>query len=497
VVGLLLLIAASALNAWRLRDPVSPFLLGVLVLALMPATMRLVHAPDWASGVALVLVSAVYLGYWRWQGGLAGAELLALGCVSALVTPFLPIYDDAHGAGLLVGMIGTLVLAAASVLLRQAPLVFAAGATLGILWWYLLQLLPFEGTGMADLGRGYLPVVALLALLALALPLSLAAGWRVCLALLAGCYAVMAGLLVAESSGTLAVALGLYTLLGALMVGRWQNPWLLAVPGATAFGLVLSTLRWLDVRGEASGPAVLLLALACSAAGLAIRGSSGRFSLAFRVLGMVLSAASFGVAFLVEVGSSAEWAGHLTALCLLATAGLIAIEGLWKRNLLYPASGVLMAAVLWEIAALRFENLQCYAVPLGLYLLALAVVSARDPQLGTSARWVSGSAWLASPLVFGLATFIQSMGGHPIRYAIIMLVESLLLLALGLVVRRRGLLAAATTLLVLAGFRLLFLNPELILPVLMLSGMLLLAGGFIVLIVVGLKQRAKGEQSQQ
>jgi hypothetical protein len=292
----------------------------------------------------------------------------------------------------------------------------------------------------------------------------------------------------------LALTLGLLTLLGAVMVGRWRSPWLLAVPGLTSMALVLTSLRLLDVRPEAAGPSVLLLALAASATGTALRvrapSSGDGFTLAFRLLGLALAAGAFVVAVLAEVSGGAHWAAHLSGLCLFALAGLIAVEGAWLRTLFYPASAVLLAAVLWEINAFGFRDLQCFAVPLGLYLMLLAIVSARDPMLERSQGPLSALAWVASALAFGLATFVQSLGSHPIRYAVILLLESLFLLGLGLVVRRRGLLATSTTLLVLGGLRLLFLTPELILPALILAGLLLLVVGFVVLVVVGLKQRA-------
>jgi hypothetical protein len=494
VLALVLLIGLSALTAWRLGDVVSPLCLGVLVLALVPATLRLLDAPGWVSGVAIIPVTWAYVAYWWWRRGTAVAgEFLVLGCLAAFCVAFLPVYTTAPAAGLFVGLGASAVLALAAAFGRVPPLLVAPGATLAALWWHLLHLLPFKDTSAVGLGLGYLPVVVLLSVLALALPLGWSPGWRRSLAAIAGAYAVVVVCLTFESNRALALTLGLLTLLGSSMVARWRSPWLLAVPGFTAMALILTSLRLLDVRPEAAGPSVLVLAFAASAAGIALRAGSrvpaGGFSLAWRLLGLALSACAFAVAVHAEVTGTAGWATHVSGLCLAAIAGLIAVEGVWLRTLLYPASAVLMAAVLWEINAFGFENLQCFAVPLGLYLMLLAIVVARDPLLEKSRGPLSALAWVASALVFGLATFIQSLGSHPIRYAVILLVESLVLLGLGLVVRRRALLAASTTLLVLGGLRLLFLTPALILPALILAGLLLLVVGFVVLVVVGLRQR--------
>lgn len=487
---LALLIVLGWLTQWRQPNPVSPALAGALQLIFVAQLLRWADAPTWSMGLAWTLLAAVYVGLGHaWRASLAGRELFLLGVAAALGGSLPVFFEGARLAGAVTGFLGAAVLAAAAVLSGVPALLVSVGWPLAVGWYYLAALLSRAPGSPAELATAYLPLVALLAAAALALP-EAARAWRWPAGLLCAAFGFGTVALALERSGPLSAALALATLAGAALAARWRAPWLVLAPGATAAALVLSLLTWVEAPRESLGPGVLALGLALWTAGLLARGRSA--SAPLRVVGSLASGLAFVVGWASQVahaGAGVNWSAHLDALTLLALALWIAWEAREQRPLLYPASLVLLTALLWELHALGLRNLQGYALPLGAWCVAVGVVAARDQRLGRGAPAVAAAAWTLAGLAFCLPTFLQTFGGHTVRYALLLLAESFVLIVLGLLVKRRGLQAGATTFAILAGLRMVFQNPDLILPAFAAASCTFFSVGLGVLIWQGLKRR--------
>jgi hypothetical protein len=314
------------------------------------------------------------------------------------------------------------------------------------------------------------------------------------MAALCGLYSAFTIVLTLDHPGATSAALALATFVGAAFAIRWRSPWLVAAPAVTAVGLVLSALLWLNAPRPALGPGVLALGLALWTAGLLVRGDYGT---PLRLVGAVAALLSFGLGVaseIVHTGPTFNWSAHLDSLTLLCLAAWIAWESTAHRLLLYLASLVLMSGLLWELWALGVDSVQAYAVPLGLYFVLAGLAAGADTRLGGAQGPVSALAWTLSGLAFGLPTLAQSFGDHAIRYCVVLLGESFVLILLGLVTKRRGLLAVSTTFVILAGLRMVFQNPNLILPALVTASCTFFSVGIGVLIYYGVK-RQRAEKS--
>src|SRR5262249_3049611 len=147
-----------------------------------------------------------------------------------------------------------------------------------------------------------------------------------------------------------------------------------------------------------------LLGIGISAAGVMLQPDFPRWSVPCRIYGFGVNA----LAFLIGLEVIAErqtptlmhgLAGHLTAATIFAAAGLLAIEGRWRRLIFYPASALALATLLWELDVFEVDQLQAYAIPAGLYLLVLAFIGSRDSQLGSAAGPLSAIAWFSGAMV--------------------------------------------------------------------------------------------------
>ena len=107
-----------------------------------------------------------------------------------------------------------------------------------------------------------------------------------------------------------------------------------------------------------------------------------------------------------------------------------------RRPTGYSASAVIMLATLMGLARVDAANPQAYAIPLGLYLLALATYVAYERDLGPI-RMPTANALLAGATIVILGTtFVQSLV-HPWRYIFFGLAEGLILLGMTAFLRRR------------------------------------------------------------
>ena len=485
-----LVIAVAWLTHWRNPNSITPVIAGLLQLALVVQAVRVFEAPDWAAGLALVMAGGVYVAAGHlWRPHVAARQLFVLGLLAAVAgaAPFL--FDEGRWPGAMVGLLATAILIAGAASARHPLVLFPAAWTLGVGWYFVAAMFRPDAVSAADLGLAYLPIVVLSAAAALVIPLAWER-WRWTLAAITGLYAAMTLALTVDRAGALTAALAVATLAGAAFAGRWRAPWLLAAPCATSVAMVLSLLAWLDAPRPLFGPAVLALGLALWTVGLVL---DGGHSLVLRLCGGAASAVALVTGAWHELTHTADttnWSAHLDSLTLLAIAVWIAVESRRRRALLYPASLVAVVAALWEVQALGVTAVQAFAVPLGLYFVAVGLVASRDPQLGADGGAMAASAWTAAGLAFCLPTFVQTFGPHAIRYAVVLLGESFVLILVGLVVKRRGLLACASTFVIVAGLRMVFQNPDLILPALVTASCTFIGVGLVVLIVMGVRRRA-------
>lgn len=146
-------------------------------------------------------------------------------------------------------------------------------------------------------------------------------------------------------------------------------------------------------------------------------------------------------------------AGLAVALCGAALAADAVMT--LRRPTGYSASAMIALAVLMGIARISPDNPQAYAVPLGLYLLALSIYVAYERDLGPM-RMPAANALLSAAVVVILGTtFLQSLT-YPWRYIFLGLAEGLILLGVTAFLRRRYGVALAVGFLVLTAFRAVF-----------------------------------------
>ncbi len=489
LITLACLIAAGWLTHLRHPNPVSPPFAAALQLVFAAQVVRYCDGPWWGVGMVLAAASVIYVVVGRLGRGWSGARsFLPLGVLAAVIAAQPNFYAAGPGLwhGALAGFLATASLVAAA-LLSRSWILLAAGWTVGSGWFFLVSLIPNDNPTVADLGLAFLPLVVLLAAVSLLLKTGWVR-WRWTIVIITVAHLAHAIILTVGESGPASVALLVATAVGVAFTARWREPWLPAFPAATSFGLVLTNLDWMGAPRPSFGPSALTLGLALWSLGLAVR---SRFSLVLRVSGAVVAVAAFAVGCLAQFtyeGTGTNWSAHLGTLTLFALALWIAWESWERRPLLYLASFVALASGLWELAAFEVENLQAYAVPLGLYFMVAGFVAGRRGRQGTLADLLVTSAWILSAIAFCLPTLLQTMGQSPMLYASLLLAESVFLVVLGLIVKRYGMMASASGFAILAGLRMVFLNPILTLPALVLASITFFAVGLGVLVYQGRKR---------
>jgi hypothetical protein len=146
-------------------------------------------------------------------------------------------------------------------------------------------------------------------------------------------------------------------------------------------------------------------------------------------------------------------AGLAMIFCGFALAADAAVT--LRRPTGYGASAVLALAILMGIARITPNNPQAYAVPLGLYLLALSVYVAYERDLGLIRMPAANGLLVAAITVILGTTFLQSLL-HPWRYVLLGLAEGLVLLGATAFLRRRYGVALALCFLTLTTLRAVF-----------------------------------------
>lgn len=308
--------------------------------------------------------------------------------------------------------------------------------------------------------------------------------------------AALISIATAQDTGTLALVLTVFVA-AYIAIAAIENAPALATP-SVLFGFIAVAV-WrahLDASFAVLPIAYSLVAFATYCGALAIKDRLPQWSMALRATGaayaLVAPVAGFGVLSAQSKGGlfngepfeqSALY--QFSTLAVAGVGALALVESMLARRtwIIVPASAVLLVALLLQIGSLRPENAQAYTAVIGAYLVLLAVVGISRlrliPALGEYAVYIEalGAATIMLP------SFAQSIDAGW-RYQWILLIETIVFLAAGIVMRRRGILSAGALFLVLAAGRLLFdaINAMPNWIVVALSGIALLGVGMGILL---------------
>jgi hypothetical protein len=282
----------------------------------------------------------------------------------------------------------------------------------------------------------------------------------------------------------------------AILVSLWeQQPVGLVLAATYAFAAVFPARAYLDASYALVPPTL-------SAAGAVVFGLSMVFSrregwnivLLLLALAYATLAPLVGGALIIDLADTEGNIGEqhflatdlyqATVLSVVVLGVLIGERALIVRSQLLALLGsvVLMAALLLEIAHFRPENVQAYTVPVGIYMLALALIASRYGRLPEElSPWLE-RLYAVGPTIVMAPSFLQSLEGGAWHYGLILLLESLAFLALAVFQRRTWLLSIAVTFVVANGLHYLFFEKTLpTWATLSIAGVLLMAAGTAIL----------------
>ena len=508
------------------------------------AAVTLVYALDVGEqwyGPAVAIVAWLYAsGSERFGPRWFGQRYLgwmALGAITVSWLAFEAIYGDAprHGAGvhfaatalyLVAARLATLQIPLQDAVLPAAEggrdsdsyrlpatvaLLYAAGLTLGIGFFYLLSSLPAAETAEAsDLSWAFFG----LSLGVASVAATMRWWWpevRLHTYVMALGMSLFVLLAAAESEGQVTILLTVYAGV-ALALALWERePLALTLPAAFGFFAILAAWRHYE-------PNDAYLPLAFSGVGyglffayVSLRGLGERAPAPLPRQGLTVSwtlvtlalafsyVAAAPVVGWVRIDMLADFRGFIgtehfeetllyqTAAASVLLLGVLIAAQAWLMRRLDVAAGasaVLMVALLLEIGHVRPENVQAYTAPLGVYLFVGASLALRVRGLPKEIRpLIEPLQALGAAVVMG-PSLVQSWqdGGWP--YALILFGEGFFVLGLALVQRWRWLLSVATGFIVLDALRYLF-DAAQALPnwlIVALAGLLLLGAGTAVLL---------------
>jgi hypothetical protein len=252
--------------------------------------------------------------------------------------------------------------------------------------------------------------------------------------------AVLTTVWMAPALGYVTAGLGLLALVQRLdwmHVDALNWPWALALL-ATAYGLVGYLLRYLRLRGSALSEQDLVWETPLRRSGWVLSGGTLLLTL---LLGISVLSLVVRVTLGLQLVRPAELPRVEMVVSVLAILGLFylaaAVTDRW-RWVGYMAAAMLLSA--WSLQWLlvwEMREVQWYAVPAGLYLLAVGYLEWRNGQRPW-ARWID---WAALLLLFG-SSFRQSLGDRGWLYAFVMGGEGLAVLWWGSARRMRRFLYA-------------------------------------------------------
>ena len=386
-------------------------------------------------------------------------------------------------------------------------LIYAAGLTLGIGFYYLLSSLPAAETAEAsDLSWAFFGLSLGIATVAATMR-----WWWPELRLHAYAIALGMSLFVllasVDEEGQVALLLALYTAV-ALVLTLWEGePLALALPAAYGFFALLAAWRHFE-PDDAYLPLVIsgvgyglfaahaalrrrpwpALAQLSDAWPLAAQALAFAYAVAAPVAGWVRLAVLADPDGFVGTEPFEETLLYQTAAASVLLLGLLMMAQWWlvrRVEIAVGASAVLMVALLLAIGHFRPENVQAYTAPLGAYLLAGAFLALRVERLSDEVRLFIGPLEALGAAVLMGPSFVQSFDDDAWRYGLILLGEGLGLVALALVQRRLWLLSTSVTFVVLDGVHYLFFAGGPALPnwaILAIAGTAVMAAGTAILL---------------
>jgi len=523
--------AAQAVLADRRRADIEPPLT-VAALALAGGTaVSLVYALDlgreWYGPVVAMVAWAYLMGSERIGPRWFGQRYLgwmALIAITIAWLPFEKLYLDfpRHGAGVHFAAVALYLVAARLTTVQvpladvidvvdpesrarayrlplSIPLVYAAGVTLAFGLFHLLSSLPAaEGAGESDLAWPYFGLSVGVALAAVATrwlwPLVRPHVYVVALGLSLAVLLIAAG-----QDGQVTLLLALYTGL-SLALAIWERePPALVLPAVYGFFAVLAAWRY-----YAPPDAYLPLALSGIGCGLfaayaLLRRRYGRWSLVAVVLAFAYTVATPITAWVrlddLVQPSGFVGAQHFEKTLLYETAAasvgvlailLVALAWFQRRvEIAASATMLMMVALLLEVGHFRPDNIQAYTAPLGVYVLAGALLALRFSKLPSDAREAVGVGELVGALLIMAPSFVQSFDHGAWAYGIVLLGEGLALFGIAVVRRRLWLLCSSTGFVVVDGLHYLFFSGGPALPnwvLLAIAGTLVMAAGTAILL---------------
>jgi hypothetical protein len=387
--------------------------------------------------------------------------------------------------------------------------VYAAGLTLGIGYYFLLVSLPAaEGAKASAASWPFFGLSVGIAVIAA----SMRWWWR---DLRLHVYAIATGmslfvlLSAVQAEGAVTLLLVLYSAL-ALALTLWElEPLALALPAAYGFFAVLAAWRYYGANDAYLPLVISAMAYALFAAYALLR---DRALPARARLGISVSWAQMALACSFAYAVAAPVAGWVRLAALAKPHGFVGTERfeetllyqtaaasvlllavlvlaqswLWRRlPFAAAASALLMVALLLEIGHFRPENPQAYTAPLGVYLLAGALLALRVRGLPVDLREATGPTEALGALLIMAPSFVQSLDDNGWGYGLILLPEALAFVALALVQRRIWLLGVSLSLAVLDGVHYLFFAGGPVLPnwaILAIAGTAVMAAGTAILL---------------
>jgi len=383
--------------------------------------------------------------------------------------------------------------------LLSVPLVYSAGISLAVGFFYLLSSLPAaEGAEGSDLAWPYfglsLGVAAVAATLRWWWPSIRPHAYVIAVAL-----SLFASLSSLENEGALPLVLVLYAGISLALTLWEREPLALWVPATYGFFALLA--GWAHYE-----PADAYLPLALSAMGSALfvayavlRRRNDRWAWVSLALASTYALAA-PVAGWVRLYMLAEPSGFVgtehfeetllyqTSAASVLTVALLMVALAWIERRVEVAAGataVMMVALLLEIGHFKPENVQAYTAPLGVYLLAMTLIIPRVCTLTEDLRELIGPAELLAAILIMAPSLVQSFDEDAWQYGLIMLGEGLASVGLAMLYRRIWLLGAATGFVVLDGLHYLFFAGGPALPnwaILSIAGTAVMAAGTAILL---------------
>ena len=520
---------AQALRPERIdTQPALAFIALSVTAGLAPAVVYALNVGEQWYGPAVAIVGVLYAGGSERFGppwvGQKHLGWLGLGLLTASWLLFEGLYGDfaRHGAGVHFAA-AIFYLAAARVVAPEvrlfarerssegapagpqpvtlpaaAMLVYAAGFTGGLGYFFLLSSLPAAETAEAsDLSMAFFGLSLGLA----AVAATMRWWWR---DMRVHVYAIALGMSLfvllssADAEGQVLVFLAVYTGVG-LALALWERqPLSLSIPAAFGFFALLALWRHYDLE-DAYLPLVLAsVGYGLFAAHEIIRDRERDWALA--TLGVAFAFAVVApIAGWVRLGVLADDAGFIgtesfeetllyqtAAASVLMLALLLAAQSWLVRrwDAAAGASALIMVALLLEIGHFRPENIQAYTAPLGAYVLAGAFVLDRVRTLPADLKALLAPVDVLGALLIMGPTLVQSFDDDAWGYGLLLLGEGLAFVGLALVQRRIWLLSTSVSFVVFNGVHYVFLAGGPPLPnwaILAIAGVAVMAAGTAIL----------------